>query len=164
MKPFKTGNNFASEQSQDRSFNSSNRKRNLLFLPLKLLNLLYKHQKKNIDKVLKVLLFLVAKVYILFEIYDIRPSATKTDSFLKISHSKKNLVYQCGSGGIHFHWPNLFSLAKSFFSNRIYFVKYMMYVPVRENRFFSEKFLAQKKRLCLSMWDWCRFNEPVRTL
>ena len=35
-----------------------------------------------------------------------------------------------------------------------------MYVPVPQKLIFSEKFLAQK-RLCLSMWDGCRFNQPA---
>ena len=40
-------------------------------------------------------------------------------------------------------------------------VHYMMYVPVPQKLFFFPKDLSLKKGLCLSMWDWCRFNEAA---
>ena len=66
-------------------------------------------------------------------------------------------------------WPNLFSLAKSIslaksdfdFTGRIYFVKCMICVPVPQSPIFYEKPQAQKRR-CLSIRDWCRFNELAR--
>ena len=75
--------------------------------------------------------------------------------FRKIPRSKKALFVYVGPtnffffiGIILFHWSNLFC--------EIYEVR-----PSATKLFFSEKSLAQK-RLCLSMWDWCRFTEPAK--
>ena len=85
------------------------------------------------------------------EIYGVRPSAKRL-SKVPIP-LKKGFLCQCGSGRINFHWPNLFSLAKSIFTGRIYFVAYMVYVPVPQKLIFFRK-IPHLKRLCLLMLEY----------
>ena len=83
--------------------------------------------------------------YIFSEIYDVRPSATKTEFFPKNHSFKKRFDCQCGSGRISFHWSNLFSLARSIFNGRIHFVAYMVYLPVPHKLIFFRKIPLSKK-------------------
>ena len=82
--------------------------------------------------------------------------------FSEISLAQKKLCLSI------WDWPNLFSLAKSNFISQIYFhwlnpfcEIYDIRPSAKKTDFFPKKFLAQKRH-CLSMWDWCRFNEVVR--
>ena len=58
------------------------------------------------------------------------PVPQKLIFFPKNPSLKKRFDCQCGKGRISFQGSNLFSLAKSIFTGRIYFVAYMVYVPV----------------------------------
>ena len=89
------------------------------------------------------------------EVYDVRPNATKTYFFPKNPSLKNSFVCYCGNGQIYFHWPNLFSLAKSIFTRRIYFLANMVYVPAPHKLIYFRK-IARTKKHCISMWD-CRF-------
>ena len=73
----------------------------------------------------------------------VHPNATKT-VFSEKNLLKKGFISQCGTGQICFHWPNLFSLARSFFTG--------LHPNATKTVFFSEKSFVQK-RLYFTMWD-----------
>ena len=73
------------------------------------------------------------------------PVPQKLIFFRKIPRSKKRFVCQCGSGRIYFHWSHLFSLPKSIFTGQVYFVAYLVYVPVPQKLTFFQKTPRSKK-------------------
>ena len=75
----------------------------------------------------------------------------KTDFFPKKPSHKNGFVCQCVSSLTFFHWSNLFSYVKSIFTDRIYFVAYMVHVPVPQNLIFSRKIPRSKKALFVNV-------------
>ena len=77
------------------------------------------------------------------------PLPQKLNFFQKVPRSKKALFVNMGldksifTGQIYFHWPIFF------FTGRIYFVKYLRYVPVPQKLiFFPKNTLLKKGFVC----------------
>ena len=82
----------------------------------------------------------------------LHPKSTKT-FFRKIPRSKKALFVNVG-------------LAESIFTGQITFDRSNLFFEIYDVRPSATKINFEKsfaqKRLCLSMWDACRFNQPAR--